>query len=218
MRVLAYAQGVPRDVHHPLFARFFDRLSRVIEPEAGPYRDELVSGLLGQVLELGAGNGINFSHYPASVEKLVAIEPEPYLRAKAERAARSAQIAVEVRAGVADELDLPDSSVDAAVACLVLCTVPDQSRALRELRRVLRPGGELRFFEHVLSPAKAKARVQSIADGSRVWPLVGGGCHCARDTLTAITDAGFEVQRSRSVNIGPSCMLTNPHVIGSAVK
>lgn len=209
---------MPRDIHHPLFARFFDRLSRAIESEAGPYRDELLSDLSGQVFELGAGNGINFGHYPAAVERVVAIEPEPYLRARAERAARSAPITVEVRPGIADELDAPDSSFDAAVACLVLCTVPDQSRSLRELRRVLRPGGQLRFFEHVVSPGKAKARVQALADASHVWPLIGGGCHSARDTITAITDAGFEVQRSRRVNIGPSCMLTNPHVIGSAVK
>lgn len=209
---------MPGDVHHPLFARFFDRLSRAIEPEAGPYRNELLSGLSGQVLEIGAGNGINFAHYPATVERVVAIEPEAYLRAKAERAARSAQITVEVRPGLADELDVPDSSFDAAVACLVLCTVPDQSRSLRELRRVLKPGGQLRFFEHVVSPARAKARVQMLADASHVWPLIGGGCHSARDTLTAITDAGFEVQRSRRVNIGPSCMLTNPHVIGLAVR
>lgn len=209
---------MPQDVHHPLFARFFDRLSRAIEPEAGPYRNELLSGLSGQVLEIGAGNGINFAHYPATVERVVAIEPEAYLRAKAERAARSAQITVEVRPGLADELDVPDSSFDAAVACLVLCTVPDQSRSLRELRRVLKPGGQLRFFEHVVSPARAKARVQMLADASHVWPLIGGGCHSARDTLTAITDAGFEVQRSRRVNIGPSCMLTNPHVIGLAVR
>jgi len=209
---------VSRDVHHPLFARFFDRLSRVIEPEAGPYRDELLSGLSGHVIELGAGNGINFSHYPASVQKLVAIEPEPYLRARAERAARSAQITIEVRPGVADELDAPDSGFDAAVACLVLCTVPDQSRALGELRRVLRPGGELRFFEHVRSSVRGKARVQAIADASRVWPLIGGGCHSARDTLTAIEDAGFEVERSRSVDIGASYLLTNPHVLGIAMK
>jgi ubiquinone/menaquinone biosynthesis C-methylase UbiE len=208
---------VPHEVHHPLFARFFDRLSRAIEPEAGRYREELLSDLSGRVFELGAGNGINFSHYPQTVEQVIAIEPEPYLRAKAERAARSAQVSVEVRPGVADELDLPDASFDAAVASLVLCTVPDQARALRELRRVLKPGGQLRFFEHVSSPAAAKARVQAIADASRVWPRIGGGCHCARDTLTAIAEAGFDVQRSRNVDVGPSWMLTNPHVLGWAV-
>lgn len=207
-----------REVRHPLFARFFDRLSRMIEPEVGRYRDELLEDLAGRVVELGAGNGINFSHYPTTVEQVVAIEPEPYMRARAERAARSAPIPVEVTRGVADELELPDASMDAAVACLVLCTVPDQSRALRELCRVLKPGGQLRFFEHVRSPTAAKAKLQAVADGSRLWPLVGGGCHCARRTVEAIGGAGFQVQRSREVDVGPSWTLTNPHVLGSALK
>src|ERR1700736_6045962 len=88
---LSYADvgsgAVPNEVHHPIFARFFDRLSHVIEKEVGPSRDELLSGLSGRVLEVGAGNGINFAHYPSSVEEVVALEPEPYLRARAEQAA-----------------------------------------------------------------------------------------------------------------------------------
>ena len=75
------------EIRHPLFARFFDRLSKAMEPEVGPRRDELLAGLAGRVLEVGAGNGINFPHYPASVDEVVALEPEPYLRARAERAA-----------------------------------------------------------------------------------------------------------------------------------
>jgi len=209
---------VPEDVRHPLFARFFDRLSRTMEPEVGRHRDELVAGLSGRVIELGPGNGINFHRYPTTVEQVVAVEPEPYLRAKAERAARTAPVPVELRPGVAEELDLPDSSFDAAVVSLVLCTVPDQSRALRELRRVLKPGGELRFFEHVRSPGAGKARVQALADASRIWPCVGGGCHSARDTLAAIAGAGFVIQHSRSFAVGPAWLITNPHVLGSAVR
>lgn len=189
-----------------------------MEPEVGAYRDELLDGLSGSVVELGAGNGINFSRYPPTVERVVAIEPEPYLRAKAEQAAQSATVPVEVRAGIADELGLPDSSFDAAVACLVLCSVPDQPRALSELHRVLKPGGELRFFEHVRSPGAGKARSQTIADRSTIWPRVAGGCHAARTTGDAITGAGFRVERIRSFDVGPSWVLTNPHVLGRAVK
>jgi ubiquinone/menaquinone biosynthesis C-methylase UbiE len=206
------------DVRHPLFARFFDRLSRVMEKEVGRFRQELLSGLSGRVLEVGAGNGINFSHYPASVEEVIALEPEPYLRAKAEVAARTASVPVSVRPGVADALELEDASVDAAVASLVLCSVPDQGSALAELRRVTKPGGELRFLEHVRSSTPRKARFQTGADRSRIWPLIGGGCHCARDTVASIRSAGFEVVEARELEFGPSWVITNPHVLGSAVR
>jgi ubiquinone/menaquinone biosynthesis C-methylase UbiE len=209
---------MPAEVHHPLFARFFDRLSGLMEREVGASRDELLAGLSGRVIEVGAGNGMNFRHYPASVEEVVALEPEPYLRATAERVALAAPVRVTVRAGVAAELALPDGSFDAAVACLVLCTVPDQAAALAELRRVLRPGGELRFLEHVRSPQPGKARVQAIADRAGIWPRLGGGCHCSRDTVSAIKAAGFEVGPVRRADIGPSWMITNPHVLGSAVR
>jgi ubiquinone/menaquinone biosynthesis C-methylase UbiE len=209
---------VASDIRHPLFARFFDRLSRGMEPEVGPRRDELLRGLSGRVLEVGAGNGINFARYPAAVEELVALEPEPYMRAKAEQAAQAAAVSVTVRSGVAEDLEFADGSFDAAVACLVLCSVGTPSRALAELFRVLRPGGELRFFEHVRASRPAKARLQAIADGSRIWPRLAGGCHCSRDTVAAIEAAGFRVQRTESVFISPAWGITNPHALGSAVR
>ena len=209
---------MPGDVHHPLFARFFDRLSRIVEPELAPRRDELVAGLRGRVLELGAGNGINFSHYPPTVEEVVAVEPEPYMRSKAEIAARSAPVHVSVRPGNADALELEDASVDAAVASLVLCSVPDQAAALAELRRVLKPGGELRFLEHVRSERPGKARIQIRADRSGIWPRFGGGCHCSRETVAAIEAAGFELRDVRTLDLGPSWVITNPHVQGSALR
>ena len=209
---------VPRDIRHPLFARWFDSLSRWIEPEVAQLRDELLAGLSGRVLEIGAGSGMNFRHYPPTVEQVVAIEPEPYLRTKAERAAEAAAIPISVAPGTAEELDLPDGSFDAIVASLVLCTVHEQRRALTELHRVLKRGGELRFFEHVRSPSEAKARVQSLADRTRVWPTLGGGCHCSRDTVIAIKEAGFRVATVRTVDVGPAWMLTNPHVLGRATS
>jgi ubiquinone/menaquinone biosynthesis C-methylase UbiE len=204
------------EVRHPLFARFFDRLSRLMEREAGEHRDELLSGLTGRVVEIGAGNGMNFGHYPRDVEEVVALEPEAYLREKAEKAARLAVVPISVRDGVADPLPFEDDEFDAAVASLVLCTVPDPERGLAELRRVLRPGGELRFMEHVRSESPRKARIQGRLDGSGVWPRLGGGCHCSRDTVGAIRAAGFSVERVRSFNLGPGWMHTNPHVIGLA--
>jgi ubiquinone/menaquinone biosynthesis C-methylase UbiE len=204
------------EVRHPVFARVFHRVGPMMEREVGAYRAELLAGLSGRVVEVGAGDGQNFAHYPQTVEEVVALEPEAYLREKAEQAAIGVPVRVGVRDGLADSLGLEAGGFDAAVACLVLCTVPSQARALAELRRVLKPGGELRVFEHVRSDSPRKARVQERLDGSGLWPRLGGGCHCARDTVAAIAAAGFRVERMRSVDVGPSWMHTNPHVVGVA--
>ena len=115
---------------------------------AAEHRRRLVAGLSGRVIEVGAGHGANFAHYPAGVTEVVAVEPEPTLRGLAEKAARAAAVRVSVLDGTAEAL--PGDGYDAAVTSLVLCSVPDQATALAEIRRVLRPGGELRFYEHVV--------------------------------------------------------------------
>ncbi len=187
-----------------------------MEREAGEHRAELLAGLAGRVVEIGAGNGMNFAHYPPGVDEVVAIEPEPYLRAKAQHAARKASVRVSVRDGLAAPLPVETAGFDAAVGCLVFCTVPDVAAAVAELRRVLKPGGELRFMEHVRADVPGKARVQEWLDRSGVWPCMGGGCHCGRDTVAAISAAGFEVKQVRRFTLGPSWLITNPHVRGVA--
>ncbi len=183
-------------IHHPLFARLWSVMSRHEPADIRRHRDELLSGLDGRVIELGAGTGSNFPHYPSTVTEVVAVEPEPYLREQAQAAAQEAAIPITVLDGVADALPAEDASFDAAVACLVLCTVPNQATALAELRRVLRPGGALRFYEHVLSHKPRIARSQRVVD--RVfWPRAFGGCHTARDTSAAIVAAGFELEDER---------------------
>jgi ubiquinone/menaquinone biosynthesis C-methylase UbiE len=204
-------------MRRPIFARCYAWLSRSAEPLTGVHRDRLVAGLTGRVLEVGAGNGLNFSHYPATVTVVLAVEPNPYLRGLAEQAAASALVPVRVVEGVAEQLPAADGEFDAAVASLVLCSVPDQQRALAELRRVLRPGGELRFFEHVIAHDSPRlARTQRRLD--RVWGLFAGGCHINRDTLTAITTAGFtvaDVDRFRFPENAPTSPAA-PHILGSA--
>jgi len=205
------------DVHHPVFARLWSLMSQHEPTEIRRHRDELLAGLAGRVIEVGAGTGSNFAHYPASVEEIVAVEPEPYLRDRARAAAARADVRIEVLDGVADRLPVDDASFDAAVACLVLCTVPDQARALAELRRVLRPGGELRFYEHVLSNRRSLALSQRAVD--RVfWPQAFGGCHTARDTPAAIAAAGFEIEHQRRmwVNPLPIAFPVASHIIGHA--
>ena len=187
------------------------------DPEQVDYRREALAGLTGTVFELGAGTGANFSHYPATVTRLVAAEPEPYLRERAQEAGAGVPIEVEVVDAVADQLPFEDGSFDAAVACLVLCSVPDQARALAELRRVVRPGGELRFYEHVHPHHQPLKAVFSFMDRTTVWPRISGGCHLTRETLHAIEQAGFAVERSRRLAFSPSpVMPAIPHVLGAA--
>src|SRR5437763_1155541 len=101
------------------------------------HRDELLADLRGRVIEVGAGSGANFAHYPATVDEVVAVEPEPYLRERAKQAAESVPVKVRVLEGEADDLPARDGEFDAGVASLVLCSVPDQDRALAELERVI---------------------------------------------------------------------------------
>lgn len=202
---------------HPLFARMWLRFSPGAEEKGeAEYRREMLEGVSGRVIEIGAGNGLNFAHYPSTVEHLTAVEPEPLLRKAAAAAAPKAPVPVEVVDGVADRLPAEDDSFDAGVACLVLCSVPSQATALAELRRVIRPGGELRFYEHVVSETRNGRTAQAIADRT-FWPHVAGGCHLTRDTLAAIGQAGFEVERSRRFGFSPGPPVPAiPHVLGRA--
>jgi ubiquinone/menaquinone biosynthesis C-methylase UbiE len=187
---------VMTDIPHPRFARGYPAAAERADRRGGAmHRRQLLEGLGGRVVELGAGSGLNFAHYPDTVTEVIAIEPEPTLREVAAEAARGARAPIDVRPGTADELPIGDEEMDAAVASLVLCTVPDQGRALAELRRVIRPGGELRFYEHVIATTQPKRAILQLADRSGVWPALGGGCHPARDTAAAIRAAGFAIER-----------------------
>src|ERR687895_105954 len=156
------------EVHHPLFARFLAFVSARAEGgEEDDIRRELLAGLSGRVMEVGAGTGPNFRLYPGTVTEIVAAEPEKYLRAKAEATAAQSRRAIRLVDAIADELPFEDAAFDAAVAAQVLCSVPSQAAALAELRRVVRPGGELRFYEHVLATSPRLARVQRILGAAR---------------------------------------------------
>lgn len=204
---------------HPVFARCYAWLSHRMEVELGRHRRSQLAGLRGAVIEIGAGNGMNFAHYPPGVTRVLAVEPEPHLRRLAHQQARHAPVPVEVVSGLAERLPCPDASVDAAVATLVLCSVPDQDAALAEIRRVLRPGGHLRFLEHVRADHAALRGTQRLLDAT-MWPLLAGGCHTHRDTAAAIQRAGFTICWCLPVRF-PDLRLstpTSPHILGSALK
>ncbi|TCC30398.1 class I SAM-dependent methyltransferase [Kribbella sindirgiensis] len=205
-------------MRRPLFARMYTRVRPAMDEQgAAEHRRRLLAGAHGRVVEVGAGDGGNFAHYPTEVVSVLAVEPEPYLRTQAQRQAAAAPVHVEVVEGTADRLPAPDASVDAVVVSLVLCSVPDQAKALAEIRRVLRPGGELRFYEHVAAaPDRTLATVQRISDAT-LWPLFVGGCHTHRDTAGAITAAGFEIEELDQFEFPPGQKTpASPHILGRA--
>ncbi len=196
---------------HPIFARLWDHVVRLGGRTERDNRRELVRGLRGTLLEIGAGTGLNLALYERGI-RVIAVEPEPNMaRTAAERAPRASASATVLR-GVAEALPFRDDAFDAVVACYVLCSVDDPPRALAELRRVLRPGGEVRVYEHVRSREPWAARMQDLV--TPLWLRCGCNCHPNRDTEASLRNAGFEV-KVRPASYGPPTPV-RPHVLGVA--
>ncbi|GAA1986041.1 class I SAM-dependent methyltransferase [Amycolatopsis minnesotensis] len=205
-------------VRNPRFARWFAKYGARNEARGNArLRAELLDGLTGTVVEVGAGTGLNFRHYPGSVGAVTAVEPEPSMRAFAERAASEVSAPIQVVDGMAQALPLDDASVDAVVVSAVLCSVADPREVLAEFRRVLRPGGELRFYEHVLAPGLVRRWAQRAA--APLWARLMGGCRTDRDTLATLRTCGFEVVRWREFVFPPGARfsLVGPRIHGVAV-
>ena len=208
--------GLSDRVHHPIFARLYARLASLAEAAgAAEHRDELLSRLRGRVVEIGAGPGTNFSHYPSEVREVLAFEPEPYFRRRA--VVSRSSVPVRVVGASAAALPIGDDLADAVVFSLLLCSVPSPAAALAEAARVLVKGGELRFYEHVRASDLRAAHRQDQID--RIWPHLAGGCHCNRDTVSTIAAAGFTVTEIRPFDFRPRgiSLPVTPHVIGTAI-
>ncbi|MFJ5861792.1 class I SAM-dependent methyltransferase [Pseudarthrobacter sp. NPDC092439] len=205
-------------VHHPVFARLYPAMGKAMERGGMDQRRRaLLTGLSGEVVEVGAGDGLNFPHYPPTVARVLAVEPEPRLRRLAGEAAKQAPVPVEVVDGLAESLPFADASADAVVVSLVLCSVADQAAALQEIRRVLKPGGQLRFLEHVRADTPGLARVQRVLDAT-LWPSVAGGCHTGRDTAAAIEDAGFTIESLERYLFPEARTPVSFHILGTATR
>jgi ubiquinone/menaquinone biosynthesis C-methylase UbiE len=208
------------DRPRPWFARMYERITPGMEARGlAELRRELLADLTGVVVEVGPGNGMNFAHYPPTVTSVVAVEPEPHLRGLAEHAAAEVDVPVTVVSGRAELLPVEDRSADAGVVSLMLCALNDEILALRELHRVIRPGGQLRFLEHVVADSAAQRLLQRAADAT-VWPLLTGGCRTARTPLEAITRAGFDIKHVRRLRFPESKVPVPaaPHVLGVAER
>ena len=198
---------------HPIFAALYDGLGAAAERGwMGRRRSRLLAGAAGSVLEIGGGTGANLPHY-RDAGRVVVSEPDPFMRGRLRRKLVRARVPVEVSESGAEDLPFRDGSFDAVVSTLVLCSVPNQEKALAEVRRVLRPDGRLLFIEHVRGEGSV-ARVQDRV--LPLWSRLFAGCHPNRDTLGSIQAAGFEVGKlDRFVPPGPFTGLV-PHVQGEA--
>jgi ubiquinone/menaquinone biosynthesis C-methylase UbiE len=202
------------DRGHPVFAWFYSKLAGSAEKRGvSDLRDEVLQQAEGTVVEIGAGTGLNFAHYPPGVA-VVATEPDPHMLKRAAPAAASARVPVEVQRAPGDALPFDDESVDTVVGTFVLCTVPDPNAVLAEVRRVLKPGGRYLFVEHVRARDPKLARRQDRFD--RLWGLFSGGCHPNRDSVAAIERSGLSLERAERFAFEPAAKLIRPHAKGVA--
>jgi ubiquinone/menaquinone biosynthesis C-methylase UbiE len=206
---------VAGDRGHPVFAWVYERTGRAEERHGmGDQRRDLLAQATGRVIEIGAGTGLNFRHYPPDrVTEVVATEPDPHMLKRATSAATAAAVRVKLHRLAAEALPFGDGEFDTAVSTLVLCSVRDPAAALAEVRRVLKPGAALLFFEHVRSTDPKHARWQDRLE--RPWGWVAGGCHPNRDTVANLERAGFRIESLERFPWGPSSP-ARPHVSGAA--
>jgi SAM-dependent methyltransferase len=187
-------QAAASKIDNPFFARVWPVVVTHETEAVRALRRENLAGLSGRVLEVGAGVGTNFPNYPEAVEQVIAVEPEPRLAALARAAAAVVPVPVVVIGDTAEGFS-DGELFDVVVCSLVLCSVRDPAGVLRRLYSLLRPGGQLRYLEHVAS-AGGRGRLQRLADAT-LWPRLFGNCHTHRDTERLIVEAGFEVDSSR---------------------
>jgi ubiquinone/menaquinone biosynthesis C-methylase UbiE len=199
-----------------LFSACYDRGFKATE-EAGlrQMRHELLAGARGRVLELGAGTGLNLEHYPEAIESLTLVEPDPHMTKQLRPKLARAGIDADVVEGPAEQLPFPDGSFDTVVVTLVLCTVPDQGAALAEISRVLEPGGQFLFIEHVRSRNPALAKWQDRLEGP--WRFLGDGCHCNRDTAAAIVASPLGIGEVEHHRLPKGPPIVRPLIRGRAL-
>jgi ubiquinone/menaquinone biosynthesis C-methylase UbiE len=198
-----------------LFSAMYDRMIAGTE-EAGlrETRRRALVAARGRTIDIGAGTGANVGLFPEAVSELVLAEPDPHMLKRLRPKLAEAGVEAEVVAAPAAQLPFEDSSFDTAVFTLVLCTVPDSAVALAEAARILRPGGQLLFVEHVRSEDPKLARWQDRLE--RPWRFCGDGCHCNRDTIATIEGSSFSVERVEKGELPKAPPIVRPLVSGRA--
>ncbi|HME72887.1 MAG TPA: class I SAM-dependent methyltransferase [Myxococcota bacterium] len=187
---------------HPLLAALYDRVTESGERAfLGGLRREFVAAAKGFVLEIGAGTGRNFPYYSAaSVDEVLAVEPDPEMRRRGEARRQAAALRISLLDGMAERLPFESACADTVVTTLVLCSVDDPRQVVREIRRVLKPGGTLILIEHIRTEDRWTTRFQDLL--TPLWRRIAGNCHLNRPTLDTLRDAGFKIQGGESVVVG----------------
>lgn len=199
-----------------MFSAFYDRAFAATE-EAGlrEMRAELLKQARGRVLELGSGTGLNLELYPREgLDCLTLTEPDPHMIKQLRKRVEEIGCAADLVETGAEDLPFDDDSYHTVVVTLVLCTVPDQPAALREIARVLKPDGQLLFLEHVRANHPDLAKWQDRLETP--WRFLGDGCHCNRDTVAGIKAAGFQVAEIERDELPKAPPIVRPLVKGSA--
>ena len=199
---------------HPIVAAIFDRMTESAERKVlGRIRERIVGSARGLVVEIGAGTGRNFSYYRAAqVEQVIASEPDPYMRRRAEPRAAAAAVPIRLVEATAERIPVEDSSVDTVVSTLVFCSVDDPRQAAREIRRVLKRDGVLLLVEHVRSDDRGRARLQDFL--TPLWRRIGANCHPNRPTVAVLEAAGFVVREEERLAVGAPWV--QPLIVGTA--
>jgi ubiquinone/menaquinone biosynthesis C-methylase UbiE len=201
------------------FARFWDWQIEHESARVTRMRRETVGGARGRVLEIGCGAGANFQHNGPDATSVLATDPSEYMLERARKRVERAAVPVELRQASALELPFEDASFDTVVSTANFCTIPEPARALAEIRRVLRPGGEYRFFDHVRSGGRAAAFFQDAI--TPLWRIIGAGCHPNRDIERLVREAGFSSVEATGSNLYPPIpplSFVSPHVHGVATR
>lgn len=199
-------------------ATMYERtMARTEDAGLRDWRHELLADVSGEVLELGAGTGLNLAHYGDGVTRLVLTEPDRHMRRQLEERAAALTLPVEVVDAGAERLPFDDASFDVVVSTLVLCSVADPAASLREVHRVLRPGGRFVYLEHVVAD-EGTARRTWQHRLEPLWKRVAGNCHVTRDTAASIGAAGFELGDPQRASMRKALPLVRPTVRGVATR
>ncbi len=213
------------------FARFYDRALKASEENGlREMRSELLAGARGRVIEIGAGTGVNLDLYRPEIEDLTLVEPDLHMAGRLRGRLKVGEGGTAMGLGddapahphaprrlveaPAERLPFPDDTFDTAVATLVLCTIPDPVAAIEEIARVLKPGGQLLFIEHVRSDDPGRARWQDRLE--KPWRFMADGCHCNRDTEATLAASAFDMETIEYGELPKAMAIVRPLIHGTA--